>query len=94
VIEAAEMVASVIIFLSGIGVGRITRKRKAPKPYKEPEPICGCEHHFSYHDEEGCHGTHRLWIGSRAGDNGSDYVVRQCGCKQYTGPQPLPTVIP
>ena len=56
----------------------------------EPKPICGCEHHQCFHDEDGC-GYIRTW--QSALNHGDDYESR-CGCKRYTGPEPLPQVIP
>jgi len=54
-------------------------------PYKEPEPICGCTHHHCFHDDNGC--------GQKAVRYDGTMVIA-CGCKRYTGPEPLPQVIP
>jgi hypothetical protein len=37
---------------SKIGQAAGARRERARTP-KEPEPICGCEHHFAKHDENG-----------------------------------------
>lgn len=60
-------------------------KSKEPE---EPKAICGCEHHHCFHDESGC-GYDR----TRYSNDGTPNTVT-CGCKRYTGPEPLPTVLP
>jgi hypothetical protein len=74
VIEAAEMVTSVIIFLLGIAVGRLRMRKR----FKEPKPICGCRHHYSFHGEGGP--CNKRWVGDED---------RECGCQKYSGPTPL-----
>lgn len=48
----------------GVASGYVAGAINNPKPpvYREPEPICGCNHHRSYHDDKGCHATetHRV----------------------------------
>jgi hypothetical protein len=40
-----------LILLAGIAIGRLLpARRKGPGP--PPKPVCGCGHHFSYHDPE------------------------------------------
>lgn len=56
----------------------------------DPEPVCGCLHHFSFHDEGGCHNT---VIHQRPGWNGPRAVLTTCPCVQYIGPEPLPRII-
>jgi hypothetical protein len=54
---------------------------------EEPQAICGCKHHQCFHDETSC--------GATVSDP-DGFPVRdgKCGCKRYTGPDQLPTVIP
>jgi len=45
----------------------------------------GRTHHQCFHNETGCGHT---WFAR------SDLPPITCGCKRYTGPEPLPTVLP
>jgi len=78
------------ILLMGMLIGWIVRSlamRRKAQPQIEPGPaaICGCTHHFSFHDGKGCHHEWVRWInGVRA--------PSRCTCKQYVGPEPLPTM--
>lgn len=56
---------------------------------QDPQPVCGCKHHQCFHDENGC-GKTDTW----ASYGTTDTAWQPCGCKRYTGPEPLPTVIP
>jgi len=58
-------------------------------PAEDPQPICGCEHHQCFHDESGCGNQSNMYNG-RSGQ----YEIIPCGCKRYTGPEALPTVLP
>ncbi len=85
----------------GTLLGRFLPARKrASKPVR---PICGCKHHFSMHDSETgqCHGL--IDGGGTAVRDAKDnpvldaygYVQKtyekvQCGCRRYSGPEPLP----
>jgi hypothetical protein len=67
------------------------RLQQRVRVLEDPDPICGCEHHYSFHDEEdGCHFTvvhyRNMWNGTRG-------VLTNCSCVRYTGPEPLPRVI-
>ncbi len=63
------------------------------EPYKEPEPICGCTHHQCFHDENGC-GQITTYFNYASSLNERTERDVKCGCKRYTGPEPLPQVIP
>jgi hypothetical protein len=77
VLSCLALVLSVV----GLGLARSTAGRlREPLPI-EPKPICGCEHHASFHDEEGCHFIDTDRFGREA---------PVCGCKKYMGPEPLP----
>jgi hypothetical protein len=92
--------SALILFMMIMGilvtrrVGRLEQKRQLqtyssvfqPKP--DPEPICGCGHHHCFHDETGCANLDRLWVS----EQGIWTYAKSCGCKRYTGPEPLPTV--
>jgi hypothetical protein len=90
-VTGIEVGVAVIV---GVLLGRfLPNRRKGPKPRKQPEPICGCDHHHSYHDPKTgeCHG---LVQGDPVRYNEYDRPMAweqvQCSCKQYSGPQPLP----
>lgn len=105
---AEAMAAGAVIFAAGAVFGRVMpARRKNPKLRKPPEPICGCEHHYSLHDPETkkCHGSvqssgGRVPVrdekGRPARDAWGDVVFTSnhellpCGCRRYTGPEPLP----
>jgi hypothetical protein len=54
---------------------------------EDPAPICGCGHHISFHDEEGCHITVTITREAMFGPRG---MVTTCPCVRYVGPEPLP----
>lgn len=80
--ETFDVVLGALIAASGwLAARALPRKRKA---YKDPPAICGCNHHFSYHDPDGR--CHRI-VDSLAHSG-------QCTCRRYTGPVPIETLIP
>jgi len=71
----------------------IGRFRKRKEKLANPQPICGCKHHRSYHEEgKGiCHAQvkgkpihYDTWNDPNA------WEKIQCTCQHYTGPEPLP----
>ena len=75
---------TLIIACSGLGIAVVSlviavavALYKPPPPPTDPKPICGCRHHASFHDDNGCH---HVWY--------SDYGNREgeCGCVKYIGP--------
>lgn len=81
---------------------------KPYKPPKQPPPICGCTHHYAVHDEQGCHATFQVLVERgeptkmQTGYDGlqhkvfyafEKYVQAPCGCRRYTGPEPMPEMI-
>lgn len=72
---------------------------------EEPKPICGCGHHHCFHNEEGCWFNPTTYdvlpssfIQFIRGENGErikdTFKLPSCGCRGYTGPEPLPMVLP
>lgn len=49
-IDLLAVGVGVVAWSVGVLTGKRRQKAKIPK---EPEPICGCNHHFSMHDENG-----------------------------------------
>lgn len=51
------LAGALVTGVAGVAAGYIAGAINNPKPpiYKEPEPICGCKHHRSFHDDKGCH---------------------------------------
>ena len=67
------------------------RLQQRVRVLQDPDPICGCGHHYSFHsDEDGCHYTVTF---SRDARFGIKHVFTTCPCVNYTGPEPLPRVI-
>lgn len=85
-----------------------------PPTQPDPEPICGCGHHYALHTEEGACGSQaseRLLVErsnpvvketGMYGDNHKvfyenerwEVVTRDCPCRRYTGPEPMPRYLP
>jgi hypothetical protein len=76
-----------LLVLTAYKVGECRERSRKPE-ISEKEAVCGCEHHFSFHDENGCHADDEE---SEHFDRERDiYVMDRCKCKRYTGPEPLP----
>ena len=74
-----------VAVIVGVLLGRfLPNRRKGPKAV---EPVCGCEHHHSFHDPKTgqCGYTERVYLGSGVYGNPD-----KCTCRQYSGPQPMP----
>jgi hypothetical protein len=93
-----EIITAVIGFSAGSGWGGTQAWRRCNRKWKKKinspvEPICGCNHHKSYHlDGAGeCHG---LVKGDpvRFDDFGNPRAHKKikCGCQHYVGPEYLP----
>jgi len=63
--------------------------------------LCGCNHHLAFHDRENsrCHAMVEVAvkfqeIPSKTGITRLplEYKERQCACRRYIGPEPLPTI--
>lgn len=76
-------------------------KGKSPyRPPSSPDPVCGCEHHHSFHDPRTgvCAGTNRVasewgWRQNYHGTNervAMAYIDQPCTCRHYVGPIPMP----
>lgn len=65
--NAKGLLGALVTGVAGIATGYVAGAINNPKPpvYKEPEPICGCQHHRSFHDDDGCHAvlTNRVLTG-------------------------------
>lgn len=81
-----EMLVGALILFIGIVIGRFSRKKSLPAITRDPEPICGCSHHYALHDRDG---VCRKQVARTDAAYGKHYV--DCGCQRYTGPEPLPT---
>jgi hypothetical protein len=79
-----EVGAAIVI---GILIGRfLPNRRKGPKPTRPVRPVCGCEHHHSFHDPQTgqCSFTGQEYRGH------GKYEELSCTCRRYSGPVPLP----
>lgn len=85
------MITGALILAIGILAGWLLRslpaRRNGPKPASLPGPVCGCEHHHSFHDPATgqCHNLTRV-----PGTMSRDSYHTPCKCRQYSGPVPLP----
>ena len=72
------------------------RARNKPAEYtvpKEPEPICGCSHHYAYHDTDGVCSEVNSQGRVRVVDGQETRILAPCRCKKYVGPEPMPRYI-
>lgn len=86
------MLEGALILLAGIAIGRLLR---APREAaRNPEPACGCTHHYAYHDPETGACAAGVSVPSSYSDTGSvtAYKLAPCACQRYSGPVPLPEV--
>lgn len=88
------MLEGALILLAGILIGRfLPGRRKARKQAGGPEPVCGCEHHYSFHDPESgkCHGmvSQATYFDSYGAERAWKQV--SCTCRKYAGPELMPT---
>ena len=103
-ILAAFLIAVLIVLsVHGIAKHRADLHRKSVEP---PKPICGCDHSYGLHTEEGCQYVKhdRVKIKDRSTETetpfGTDIVndvewqviEKRCGCRRYVGPVPLESV--
>lgn len=105
---ALLLIAMTLYFWVYLRFGRQHREPAKPLPPKEPQPICGCGHHYSVHDDANvCHSISNQLVSRepkvmKVGYEGEDHEVHYvekyaqvpCSCQRYTGPEPLPTYIP
>ena len=85
------MIEGAAILLTGMGIGRVWPERRRRK-VKDVKPICGCKHHASYHDPltGACTSNDPSVLTGYDQRDNPVYEIRQCGCRKYTGPEPLP----
>jgi hypothetical protein len=72
-------------------IGRLLpARRKGPKA--PPKPVCGCGHHFSFHDREAraCGYASRPVVRSTSAITEYGDAMR-CPCRNYAGPEPMPS---
>lgn len=87
------MTEFILPFLVGFIVGNLILligytkgKSVAEKRFREgtTKPVCGCGHHRSFHNTEGCHQVIERY------KVGGVISYSTCPCKCYSGPEPLP----
>jgi hypothetical protein len=79
-----------LVALAGVLLGRfLPNRRKGPQPV---EPICGCDHHHSFHDPQTGTCNASVPVARPRPDvyTPVSYDHRPCACRQYSGPQPMP----
>jgi hypothetical protein len=80
----------------GIAIGAMVLDRFLPAPkrrrkgYGKQKTICGCKHHHAFHNKETgkCAGLVRHFE-----IDGLMFVYDECGCQQYSGPEPVPEYV-
>lgn len=79
------VVGAVVVLLGVIGglsleiTRTVASERKRRWAAQNAQPICGCKHHYSFHDEGGlCR-----WVAR----DSYDRVDHRCGCQRYIGPR-------
>lgn len=90
------LVEGALILVIGIAIGRLWgADRRKGKGLRDPKPVCGCKHHYSMHDPETglCHGQARgKPLKYDTFNDPTAWEPVPCGCRRYTGPEPLPTL--
>lgn len=79
------------IALAGVIVGRFLPGRRRKK-VKQPQPICGCTHHYAVHDPKTRKCNSSVKVAKHLGGAFQGYEYKGCACLQYTGPEPLPEI--
>jgi hypothetical protein len=86
------MIEGAVIAAVCVVVGMVTsrllperRSRRRLPGTKSSPPACGCGHHYSFHDPSTgeCHGQNQINVYGKP-------ELHACGCRQYSGPVPLP----
>jgi hypothetical protein len=79
------------IFWAGWHGHALWHRRAAPSV---PEAVCGCRHHYSFHDPETSR-CKELDSKRRVVENGVVTAeLPACRCRRYTGPEPFPSYFP
>lgn len=92
VIEFEAVLAFVNIAIAILAILALSRRSTRPALASRSrstlmEPICGCEHHWSYHQTPD---GHCGWIPLGAYVPLGAYDAAHCGCAMYYGPPPVP----
>lgn len=86
-----DSIVGAVIGITAFFGGRGSNGRRSQVAL-EPPAVCGCGHHYAMHDgDHSCHGTERMLV--EKGANGVKYETESCGCKRYSGPEPLPRYV-
>lgn len=90
------MLTGALILLAGLVIGYLIGRvhKRPPRPPKQPQPICGCEHHLALHDPKSsaCSGQ-RQHVTLYENGIPRKWVYYSCDCKQYIGPEYLPQYV-
>lgn len=81
------MIEGALILIVGWLVGHVTgyiqgRRLRPQKPYVI-QPICGCGHHLSYHDETGCAANHEVATHWDVFGEPRKWDLAPCTCRKY-----------
>lgn len=90
-----------LFLLCGGGVGNFIRgeleqRRQRARDRERlqvsgPDPVCGCGHHYSFHNGQTGLCMHKGRAETKWDEYGDPvkWEMVQCGCQRYIGPQPL-----
>lgn len=88
------MIEGALIFLGGLLAGVVVRSLPARRPSRDPAdavPVCQCTHPRAVHDAETSRCHDKVY---RRGTGDSNSRFEPCPCRQYVGPEPLPSFFP
>lgn len=79
--------------ITTLRAARRRKRKRAVNGGEDPQPVCGCDHHYAFHDPTTghCHATSKVASKWDYAGYPVAYTHQQCGCRQYVGPQPLET---
>jgi hypothetical protein len=88
------VITGALVLAAGILIGWTARslpaRRRGPRPV---QPVCGCGHHYSYHDQKtrACAWATRPVVRSTSTRTEYGDPVR-CPCLNYAGAEPIPSL--
>ena len=74
----------------GVLLGIARERARKPKPAKDPDPVCGCNHNLAMHDPANGQCHERVEVTTYEDFRSRNWKWVTCPCRQYVGPQPLP----
>lgn len=90
----------ILLFLFGGGGVKVIRSEIESRHRRKleltggPQPICGCRHHYSYHNPKTgeCAEMSRQAVAWDDFGSAEEWELVKCNCQRYVGPEPLETL--